>query len=324
VLLAFCAGSAIYVWVYVNNRYVQVNPYDQMALRYFACDSLAKIMLICVPMIALSENRQRMRFLGDSICSLFVLINCMVCFWQSRLGCGYNECGGMIGNPSISMGFTVCLLPVFVHSWRKQWPILALTLIAVLLSKSSVALGLSAAYAGIWLFPWRQISDWKRATAASFATVGIFAMGLYFHGAHVFHDSDRFKVWAFMLHAWASNLANIPVGMGLGTYHVISINLQAAPQSNIATNYHWNSFHNDWFEMLFCGGAVGLLLLLSTYCSALLKAVREFDWQIATSIILYGLYMCMDPALRNPLPVLFGAWLFTYALRRDVNHDKLI
>jgi O-antigen ligase len=152
----------------------------------------------------------------------------------------------------------------------------------------------------------------------------IFGIGLFFHGSHVFHDSDRFKVWKFMTEAWASNPANIPVGMGLGTYHVISINLQGAPQSPIATNYHWNSFHNDWLEMLFCGGAVGFSLLLLSYFSALLKAVRELDWQIALSIILYGLYMCMDPALRNPLPVLFGAWLFIYALRRDVNDDKLI
>ncbi len=312
-LLAFCAYSAIWVWAFVQNRYVNVDPYNQMALRYFAADSIAKIMLICVPMMLLAENRQRMLLLGEIACSTFVVGNSAVALWEARNGCTGLTCGGLIGNPSISMGLMVCILPVFIRSW-KQWPILVMACLAVFLSKSSIAVGLLAAYACLYSVSMIRKSP-KWLLFPFFATAAIFSIAHYaIGGKELLNDSDRFMVWKEMLYHW-NVPGNFHFGTGIGTYHVFSINLQQI--NHIAGSMWWNTLHNDWLQMLFECGVVGVSLLIFSYCSALRKIWREKNWPISISIILYGIYMALDPALHNPVPILFGVWLFTYALRRD-------
>ncbi len=108
------------------------------------------------------------------------------------------------------------------------------------------------------------------------------------------------------------------MGTGLGTYHVLSPILQRMAKGMVdPTQGWWNTLHNDPLQMLFECGLVGFVLLLATYYSALTKVLRENDWQIAMSIILFGIYICLNPALHNPIPSLFGAWLFAYALRKS-------
>ncbi len=321
------AASAVYVWILVENRYLHVNPYDQMALRYFACDSIAKILLIAFPLIFLSDNRPKMRGIGEVLSLLFVMVSSCMAIWQARHGCDMNNCGGLIGNPSISMGMMVCMLPICLFSWRYQWIVIGLASIAVFLSQSSVAIGLLAAYAALKFLPGIFVKSKAKARNLALACIlvlGIMGAGRLMAGRNFTSDSYRFKVWEFMFERW--NLpANIPFGTGIGTYHVISINLQNAPKMEpVARGYWWNTLHNDFLQVLFECGAVGLLFFCLTYCSALTKVLIEGDYGVAISIVLYGLYMLMDPAFHNPLPILFGAWLFIYALRRPHTNKEFL
>lgn len=329
-LLGACLYSAIFTWCFKDNRYISIDFYNQTALRYFACDSAAKIMIILIPMMLFADKRLSMLFTGEILASLFVVGNSLASLYQRfKLGeCNGLTCGGLVGNPSISMGIMVCMLPIFVRSWR-QWPILLLASLAVFASKSSVAVGLLAAYAVLFFVPktlkLNPIS-WVFGTflvEAGAAIVLIFGTAKYAVGKELLNDSDRFMIWKFMWDRWRAP-GNLLTGTGLGTYHVIGINLQnfLDPDTGklihqVGGQMHWVTLHNDFLQMLFECGVIGLFLLFSTYCAALFKVVREKEFGIAISIVLYGLYMCMDPALHNPVPVLFGAWLFTYALRQN-------
>lgn len=319
-LLGQCCYSSLLTWVWVNNRYVNVNPYDQMALRYFSCDSIAKIMLVVVPLMLFSKDRGLMKAVGVVGASLFVVLNCLLAIWEARLGCGNNRCGGIIGNPSISMGLTVCIVATFVHSWRQQWLVIALLAIGVYLSESSIAAGLFALYALLHFWPrslnWAMVKSY--ALEGVIGALAILGMMAWRSTKGLFHVSDRFMVWKHMMDHWLTP-QNFLFGTGLGTYHVFSINIQKYdPIAGMSNGLYlwWNTLHNDFLQHIFECGVIGGSVLFVTYCSALIKVWRERDFQIATSIILYGLYMCVNPALHNPLPVLFGAWLFVYALRK--------
>lgn len=326
-LLAYCGLSASWVWVFSANRYVTINPYDQMALKYFAADSIAKLLILLLPVIALAQNEFRMRMLGEVACYLFVLFNS---FWVAlafAFGCySYtNACGGIIGNPSIGIGMMACTLPIFIHSWRKQWKILSLAALCAFASKSSVAIGIFFLYGVFWLTPWDRLhQDFRawifKALAFGAATLGAARLAL---GSEFTNDSDRFLIWKFMMSKWATPW-NIPTGTGLGTYHVFSINLQKYgqehAQGNLGMGYWWNTLHNEPLQFLFECGVFGFLLFLMTYFLAL-KRGFEKDPRVALSVLLFGAYMTLDPALHNAFPALFGAWLFVYALKQQ-NHSK--
>lgn len=318
-LLAAVSYSAIYTWLYVPNRYVYVEPYNQMALRYFAADSLVKLFIVLAPLMVLSKNRQTMLLIGELGTASFVLISACVALWEARRGCNGLNCGGLIGNASISMGAMVCMLPIFIHSWKRQWMVLIPAVVAILLSKSSVAFGLLVMYAVLHLAQGKRWKFWLAYISSAVAV--LLCVGKFTIGKELLNDSDRFMIWRFMFDRWRDP-RNIAMGTGFGTFHVIGINLQHMADAstgthlyNISPGFHWVTLHNDPLQMLFECGIVGLVLLCVTYCSALIKVVKEKQWPIAMSILLFGAYMCLDPALHNPVPILFGAWLFVYALR---------
>lgn len=329
-LLLYTGLSAIWVWVVSDNRYLTMDNHTGQALKYSAADSFGKLVLLLLPMMIFSKRDVAMRMGGELACYCFVFLNSIWIAFSLIEGCHsfVNSCGGMIGNPSIGVSLMVCALPVFIHSWRKQWLILSMAALSVVASKSSVAMGLFAVYGTLWLVPWKSIEDgvyglaWKAAAFAG-GMLGVARLAL---GDNLTSDSDRFHIWKFMMERWAAPW-NIIGGTGLGSYHVFSINLQSYaattyPDLHIDTNYWWNSMHNEPLEFLFVGGVAGIFLFMATYFTALVRAIKA-DIRIAIGIILFGLYMTMNPALHQPLPALFGAWLFVYALRIKDTHSPI-
>lgn len=319
-LFACVCYSAIYTWIFVPNRYLGVDVYNQMALRYFSADSLAKMFLFLTPLMVLSKNRWTFRLMGEICAGTFVFVSSAIALVQFvRHGCGNLDCGGLVGNPSLSMGVMVCMLPLCVSSFR-QWPVLLLSGAAVFASQSSIALGLYGLFLGtIAARNWNGAYARVGVVGASLGCV-LFA-GRFALGAELANDSNRFMVWKYMLHSW-SQPWNIVQGTGLGTYHVLSILLQhwGSPLTGtraVAAPMWWDSFHSDFIQMLFECGVTGFVLLFSTYLSALFKLRRERDWSMLISASLYGIYMCVNPALHHAVPALFGAWLFVYALRYE-------
>lgn len=319
--------SGIWVWAFKDNRYVTINPYDQMAIRYFSADSMAKMLAVCVPMMILAEKKMSLYFWGVIATGIFFLINS---FWITAqvLGGCYgveNACGGLVGNPSISVGFTICTLPILVSSWRRQWYVVLLAAFLVFASRSSVAVGIFAAYSCLWFFPWKEFVSGHSIFSLNVLRVPVIAlitMGTAnaYLGSSLFNDSDRFKLWEHMIYWWSSP-NNLLFGTGFGTYPVFSIHLQNA--HGLFQGWWWNTMHNDPLEMIFNCGIVGFILMTLTYFTALFRAIR-FDSQIAMCIFLFGLYMFLDPALHSPFPCLFAAWLFTIALRQDHTSEEIL
>lgn len=308
-LLGYLSLSSIFTWVFVENRYLTINPYDQMALRYFSTDSIARMLIILVPLFLFSERKSQFELAGNIFFKMFLYANSMWVLLSFLIHhCKHsNSCGG-IGNPSIIIGASVCMLPAIVPAWRKEWYLVALVAISVLLSKSSVALGLLGVYLAYLLLQERLY--WLVALLAPLPLIaGHFMLG----DRMLFSSGDRFMIWSYMMPKWAT-WQNLPFGTGFGTYHVFSINLQAVQK--VASGSYWNTLHNDWLQMLFEGGVIGGMLMVGTYFSALYRTMAREKFSIAMSILLFGIYLGVNPGLHHAIPSLFGAWLFICALKR--------
>ncbi len=296
-LLAYLCASSIWVWVWVENRYYPIAPYDQMALRYFAADSLARALVLLVPLMLLNKAQ---RLKGITIAKSFAVLNSVfVILGAITHGCvAENSCGG-IGNPSIMVGLSVCILPFMA------WPSMVVVALAVVLSKSSIAFGLMAIF-----LAWKFFKDSRILAGIAFCAT--FAIGAVMLGTELINSSDRFAVWAYMMPKWAA-WWNVFTGTGWGTYHVFSINLQKANEFRLPG--HWNTLHNDWLQMVFECGLAGALLMLGTYFTAIRRTFFKGDDELLASLVLFGIYIGANPALHHAIPSLFGAWLIVHALK---------
>lgn len=312
-LFAYAVLSALWVWVFEKNRYVTINPYDQMALRYFACDSVAKLFIFTVPLMALLNKDKRLyKKAGVLFFGIFSAANVVSLIGQYIFeGCDkVNHCGGIGGNPSISMGLTICTVPLFIGEVRKKYLVLLPLLVAVILSKSSIAMVLYISFLCLYYFK----PNAKTVTGIVISVCVCAAAAYVYLGNELFNSSDRVMVWKFMMARWFT-LWNLPFGTGLGTYHVFSINLQN--YGNIAPGSYWNTMHNDWLQGIFDMGIVGIFLMMGTYLTALLRSFNSSGKDVLTSLILFGLYIIVDPGLHWSYSCYFAAWLFLLALNRN-------
>lgn len=323
-LFLYTLSSGLWVWAWQYNRYITVAPYDQQALRYFACDQIAKLMIVFVPMIIASKNKELMMKWGRNIILIFVFSNIVMIYAQYFYhGCVQkNSCGGIVGNPSISLSLMVCMLPFIITKFKNKFLANALFLSAVILSKSSIAMGLFIIYCFMHYINLKSVFLSKANVIKFFLScyvcVNALLLSLYsIIGPQAFNSSDRFMIWQYMIFKWAVPW-NMPFGTGLGTYHVFSINLQKHGKIGLISDglNWWNTLHNDWLQMLFETGFVGLILLIWFYLCALKNACKLEKPYTRDSIILFGVFMTLNPAIHWAYSSLFGAWLFIYALRK--------
>lgn len=301
-LIAYLSMSSLFTWVFVQNHIYPIFFYEQTNLRYFSADSLLRMLLVLVPLFLLSERRGFFSA-GVLLAKWAVAVNAAIAIFSAVVTDCYSQAGcSGLGNPSIMAGASVCVLPFLSVPW------LVVLIPTVIVSKSSIALGLLALCLAARFGARRPF--WGVA-----GLLAPFAAGAAMLGPELLNTSDRAVIWRLMMGFWWHAGWTIPLGTGFGTYHVISAPLQKA--GGLMGGFHWSTLHNDWFQMLFEGGVVGFFLFLSTYCAALIKALDKHDFRVALSIALFGIYLGVNPALHHAFPALFGAWLFTFALRQN-------
>ena len=314
-LFAYVLTSAAYVWIYRENRYLSVPPYDQMALRYFAADSVAKLMLVLTPFLLCNVSKKDYRLAGEVMAAMYCLLSSLFVVGQfiftSDHCLGEHSCGGAMMNPSMNAGMIVCTLPFVWSQFYGRWRYIVSTLaiVAVLLSKSAVGAGLMAAFLVLWIN-----SFWLGAAAGLTAMVG----GYMVQGMELFNSSDRVLIWKHMMGNWVNNVWNIPFGMGYGTYYVFGSSLQV--HDNLRATMWWPWMHNDWLQGIFELGIVGFLLMVATYATAVHRARKEKACLV--SLVLYGIFMSMDYPLHLSISCFFGAWLTTACLLQSGSSEN--
>jgi O-antigen ligase len=341
-LFVYCVANAAWFGIYKFNRYQflcvadvysgkcildeqgrgMLDVYSQQAIKMFAMDGLAKLLLVIVPLMLFLENRERLRFWGSRLaaafCGVDVLMVFYAFFFEPKWCQVVNTCGGSLSNPSMNSSMIVATLPFLIkHTGGKvRWIALALAVGSVFLSKGSIGIGLLCALAVLYAirFKW-----WKLLALAPLPlAVGAFQMPLNL----LFNSGNRFNAWEFLMGAWAKRPINYPFGTGYGTFGVFSANLQVS--SGKFQNDWWIWLHNDWLEVLFTLGVVGLVLALLVYASALWRLYCRGEHTETISLCLFGLVMGCNYPAHQPISALFGAWIVLLGLLKTTNKDAEI
>lgn len=334
VFFFYCLASASYAWLWRHNRYFNVEPNGQMALRHFAADAAIKLLLIVIPLLAIVKNRRQYMGFGKAAAVMFIILNIGFQFFQAfreldiygSLCARENVCGGALGNPSLSIGFMVCLLPIALKECTRSGKIFiyVMSAISVFLSKSSIAIGLFA----IVSFIYGIMSFWPLLVMAPIALfAGKAAIGSVF-----LSSGNRFEMWKFFMEKWFSNQANWLFGMGYGTFGVFARHIQRGLKDigdgrverwwpAMKEEHWWVWMHNDWLEIIFNTGVVGILLALAVYYKGARGYYVRREWPELQTFLLFGILMGCNYPTHVHIPAFFGGWLLIGGLVKS--HDAL-
>lgn len=195
------------------------------------------------------KNIERiLRWLKYSV--MLLIIYCTLQYFKlDEFFSGINNTGdqlvGTIGNPMHLAGMLAMCQPLF---FKKSFEnILSLIVLWSVILLTGSATGLIAGIAVIlfWLFFKKRLAF----TIASAISV-LSLIALYFYKSNFFFNSDRFRVWGLVCKAIKDKFIT---GFGLGTYGI----------SNIGdTNIHWQHTHNEYLQIIFELGSIGLVLVL--------------------------------------------------------------
>jgi O-antigen ligase len=124
----------------------------------------------------------------------------------------------------------------------------------------------------------------------------------WFHG-----DNGRLRIWKMTVDRF-QELGNFWTGNGPGSFLAETWKLQYKLNPSLAGNVMpiWHHPHNDWLEIWFCGGALGLAACVALF--ALAVWVSRGRWR--AMVVGYGVAMLFNPVVSSPLLFALGLVLF--------------
>jgi hypothetical protein len=214
---------------------------------------------------------------------------CMIMQWVG----GY-PIDGFFGNPSMSACLTAVTAPL-IRRVRPNRKWLALPILAVVLSKTSMGIGtmavvLAALYA----------RGWKSWVALSIGTV----FSAAFVGKDFLSTNGRMDEWKIAMSWWWKD-ANHWIGTGAGSTFFLLPDLQRTHQP--WSNSFFMFLHNDWLQTLFEQGYLGLSALLLLFFCAINRAARNRS--LLASLLGYGASGVGNFPLHLPTHAFLGATL---------------
>jgi len=221
---------------------------------------------------------------------------------------GHDELTGTIGNPIHLAGLLAILQPLFFEKSREN--ILSLILLWLIIILTGSATGLVVGL-GVFLF-WLFFK--KRRLAISFSIVStVLLTVLRLVNKGFFFNSDRFRVWGLVCKEIKDKFIT---GFGLGTYSLSNIG---------STNYHWQHLHNEYLQVVFEVGLIGLVLVL--WCIwDYFKTPLKTDLTIRLASIFFG--FCFVSGMLSPahlwLTSVIGLMSYAglYVIKNEVKNVK--
>lgn len=188
--------------------------------------------------------------------------------------------GGTLGHPTLSAPFLVMTFPFIVYSMK--WYFSVVVLLAVLLSGSSVAILALALMLFTYLIYKVNVNLRAGLVMAIllFSVAGLLA--LYKFTPWVFNDNGRFAVWNSTYLELFQGIGF--TGAGIGAYKFLFA---------VQNGSGWYQAHNDWLQLLWCCGLIGLFLVgmfVRNIFISVLKSSDEFVKFLGMSFL--GVCLC--------------------------------
>lgn len=228
---------------------------------------------------------------------------------------------GLFGNSSMGACFAAMLIPYFLHNFMDFWKLwiapLVSALILIYLSQSSVAYIMAFVGCISYLFfVWRE-KLWVKSLSCSFLLGLCFLAGpLFDYQFFRFMQIDRIKsIWPFYFNWWWDQ-GHFLMGQGFGSFMSFGPGIQMHYKFQLDRGLNvW--LHNDWLQILFELGFLGLLsyLVLAGFC--LVKSIGEKRYELTSCVIVYILFMAGNYPTQLPLFGFFGLILVGLILQKN-------
>jgi hypothetical protein len=203
----------------------------------------------------------------------------------------------MLGNSAVDASFLACLLPI------SGWFSIPM-LIAISVTKSSTALGAVGIVAISWLVSKYGIKKMWPVLFAVPALLG--AMGYFFLREELFNSNGRFWIWKVVFDYW-DKLPKIyqTIGTGTGSFFIYGPTLMHQVDPTTNQSFFW--MHNDWLQVLFENGMIGLALLIGIFIKLLCNT--EENPKVFAMVCTYGFIGLTQMPLRQFLFQVLGVCL---------------
>jgi len=248
-LWAYCLFSA--AWVSFSQWY-DPSAYIHFSIVPIIRDSAKQSLwlLFCVPLVVIFFRNKLL-----NIIKIGMVLNAFSVFCL-----GY----GMFNAGTFDAGVMAAGLPLFMSRNYKKINFIAATFVlgAIISTKSAtgalVLLVVAISYMTIW----------KSYLYAVGAALFSFGVSFWLQGSELFNDSGRLTAWKNYLAWWLANADKV-FGTGVSTFNAIS----GFIVNGNGTIFLWA--HNDWLQLLFDAGIIGLVLGLCYYFSTLYKVRKN-------------------------------------------------
>lgn len=206
-------------------------------------------------------------------------------------------------NTSMDAALVACLLPLLFRYRTRVRYLAVLPVIAVLKTGSSTGvLALALAFAP--LVPLRRLPYFLVAASVTVWLAPLNHALLYSNG--------RTALWELAWNFYTEHGFTWR-GFGLGTFGYHAAYMQHAASEN-GQWQNWIWMHNDWLQIGFELGALGLLLSLLMYGAALLNSLTR-PW-LASAVMTFGFCMLTQPLIVHMVPAVYAVLLLHMTLRR--------
>lgn len=150
-------------------------------------------------------------------------------------------------------------------------------------------------------------------------------LAYFFERGSLLDSAGRMSAWKIFMHAWYEKL---PVlwGSGPGTFPTLAIETQVAEHYLVneagTAGTFFTFLHNEWLQVLYEEGAVGLLLLTIWFIRCLRLAWQNSDQIMLAGLLSTAICSCVVFPMRYFLTAMVGAWFFIgtemlYGRQRD-------
>lgn len=321
----YFVSSAVWVFIKYKTRFLDIDSWNRITIYFYSADSFARMMLIITPFIAIRYRVADLYILGSRICLAYVAANALLLIKDFIILPGMcsvdNVCGGVMANPSISTSVMMVCVPFALEQLKsinipkinlvKVYLFWTVVIASIVLSRSSIGFGMLIAHICVSIF--MNNTDNVRAALfkAAFIIAALATAGYLYAGNMFMHSNGRFAQWSYFMDKWSHKKVHWIFGSGHGTFGIFSANLELADR-NVGAWWPW--MHNDWLQILFESGAVGLILAISIYIKSLFCSYRLANNTLFMGIIMLGICMLLNYPVHLGFGALLCAWITTCSL----------
>mgnify|MGYP003393639640 CR=1 FL=1 len=296
-------ASHYYCWPRIYVDYF--GPVSTERFHYLAISSIAIFLFSTIPILDLKE---RFAIKLPTIFWTIGLIDAFIMLGNFILG---REMHGLLSNASQDGCFIACVLP-FVFTLKRRISLIPFVImsLAIILAKESTPI--VALIIGIFLFLVSDLIQYYEIVVDSvlcsslFLIIAMIVATFYVGPVRFLDSSGRYFIWTKLMTFWW-NKVNIWIGAGGGTFYNYGPGVSWHNQGSKPDFGAFIWMHNDFLQVLFEQGIIGLALVLAVLGKMIKRAYN--DPVLFTAITVFAFTATTQMPLRNFLTAFLGSFL---------------